>query len=349
MPHLFDPLTLRGVTLKNRIMMSPMCQYSAGKDAMPNDWHYVHYTTRAVGGVGLIMVEATAVESRGRLSERDLGIYEDRHVEPLSRIVDLCHKNGAKIGIQLAHAGRKAWSDDKAYGPEEPVAPSAIPFDEGWRVPRALTVDEIGQIVARFQNAARRAREAGFDIIELHAAHGYLINEFLSPLANHRQDEYGGSRSGRMLFLNQIVDSVRKIWPDASPLFVRVSASDYSPGGIDIEEMVEITKNLKERGIDLIDCSSGGVVQTSISAGPGYQVPFAQRIKREANIPTAAVGIITTPELAEEIIRNERADLVALGRELLRHPYWPLDAAAYLHKEIEWPVQYLRAKRWLPY
>ncbi len=345
MPHLFDPFTLRGVTLKNRIMMSPMCQYSAGKDAAPNDWHFVHYPTRAVGGVGLIMVEATAVESRGRISEGDLGIYEDRHIEPFSRIVDLCHKNGAKIGIQLAHAGRKAWSEDNGYGPEEPVAPSAIPFDEGWKVPHELTVDEIGQIVACFQNAARRAREAGFDIIELHAAHGYLINEFLSPLANHRQDEYGGSRSGRMLFLNQIVDSVRKVWPDASPLFIRVSASDYSPGGIDIEEMVEMAKNLKGRGIDLIDCSSGGVVLAPISAWPGYQVPFAQRIKHEANIATGAVGIITTPELAEEIIHNERADLVVLGRELLRHPYWPLDAAAYLNKKTEWPVQYLRAKR----
>lgn len=345
MPHLFDPITLRGLTLKNRIMMSPMCQYSAGKDAAPNDWHLVHYPTRAAGGVGLIMVEATAVESRGRLSEADLGIYDDRHVELFARIVDLCHKNGARIGIQLAHAGRKAWSDDKAYGPEEPVAPSAIPFDEGWKVPRALTIAEIGQIVTCFQDAARRARDAGFDVIEFHAAHGYLIGEFLSPLANHRQDEYGGSRSARMLFLNQIVDSVRKVWPEAAPLFVRVSASDYLPGGVTVEEMVEMAKGLKLRGVDLIDCSSGGTVPAPISAGPGYQVPFAQRIKHDANIPTGAVGIITTPELAEEIIRNERADLVVLGRELLRHPYWPLEAAAHLHKETQWPVQYLRAKR----
>ncbi|MCL5961277.1 MAG: NADPH dehydrogenase NamA [Chloroflexi bacterium] len=345
MPHLFDPITLRGLTLKNRIMMSPMCQYSAGKDAAPNDWHLVHYPTRAVGGAGLIMVEATAVESRGRLSQGDLGIYEERHIEPFSRIVDLCHKNGSKIGIQLAHAGRKAWSDDKGFGPEEPVAPSAILFDEGWKAPHALTVDEIRRVVANFQSAARRALQAGFDAIELHAAHGYLINEFLSPLSNYRQDEYGGSRQGRVLFLNQILDSVRKVWPDASPLFVRLSASDYLPGGIDVEETVEIARILKGHGVDLIDCSSGGVVPAPISAGPGYQVPFAYKIKHEAKMPTAAVGIITTAELAEEIIRNERADLVVLGRELLRHPYWPLDAAAQLKKEVEWPVQYIRAKR----
>lgn len=345
MPRLFEPLTLRDVVLKNRIMMSPMCQYSSGEDAMPNDWHYVHYATRAVGGVGLIMVEATAVESRGRISERDLGIFEDRHVEPLARLVELCHRNGAKIGLQIAHAGRKAWSENKGFGPELPVAPSAIPFEADWKIPHALTVEEIGEIVIGFQRAAHRALRAGFDVVELHAAHGYLISEFLSPLSNHRQDEYGGSLNGRMRLLHEVVDAVRQVWPERAPLFVRVSASDWLPDGLNVAEMVEVAKTLGERGVDLLDCSSGGVVTAPIPAGPGYQVPFAHRIKREANIRTAAVGIITTPELADEIIRNQRADLVVLGRELLRQPYWPLHAARALGVDVEWPIQYRQAKR----
>lgn len=345
MPRLFEPLTLRNVVLKNRIMMSPMCQYSSGEDGMPNDWHYVHYASRAVGGAGLIMVEATAVESRGRISERDLGIFEDRHVEPLARLVELCHKNGAKIGLQIAHAGRKAWSENKGFGPELPVAPSAIPFEADWKIPHALTVEEIGEIVISFQRAAYRALRAGFDVVELHAAHGYLISEFLSPLSNHRQDEYGGSLNGRMRLLHEVVDAVRQVWPESAPLFVRVSASDWRPDGLNVAEMVEVAKTLGERGVDLLDCSSGGVVTTPIPAGPGYQVPFAHRIKREANIRTAAVGIITTPELADEIIRNQRADLVVLGRELLRQPYWPLHAARALGVDVEWPVQYRQAKR----
>jgi 2,4-dienoyl-CoA reductase-like NADH-dependent reductase (Old Yellow Enzyme family) len=348
MPHLFEPLTLRGLTLKNRIVMSPMCQYSADPDGLPTDWHYVHYPARAVGGVGLIVVEATAVESRGRISIADLGLYDDRQVEPMARLVAMCHDLGAKIGVQLAHAGRKAFSNppnQKGFGPEQPVAPSPVPFDEGWNVPQALTPSEIDQVVGSFQEAARRALAAGFDLIQLHAAHGYLINEFLSPLSNFRADRYGGSLENRMRFLHKVVEAVREVWPERSPLFVRVSASDWTPGGMDIAQMVEVAKTLRERGVDLVDCSSGGVVSTPPPVGPGYQVPFAHRIKKEAGIPTGAVGLITTPEMADEIIRNQRADLVSLGRELLRNPYWPLGAARALGVDLEWPVQYRRAKR----
>ena len=322
-----------------------MCQYSAGEDALPKEWHYLHYPTRAVGGVGLIMVEATAVESRGRISRGDLGIYEDIHVEPLSRLVELCHRNGAKIGLQLAHAGRKAWSDDKGFGSDRPVAPSALAFDEGWNVPQVLSAIEVDEVVAAFQVAGRRACEAGFDVVEVHAAHGYLISTFLSPLSNCREDEYGGSPEGRARMLNRVVEAIRMEWPDHSPLFVRMSVSDWLPGGMDADQTVEVVKGLKIRGVDLVDCSSGGVVPAAIPAGPGYQVPFANRIREGAGIPTAAVGIITTAELADEIIRNKRADLVALGRELLRHPYWPLDAAASLKTDVEWPIQYRGAKR----
>ncbi len=345
MPHLFDPLTLRGLTLKNRIMMSPMCQYSAGLDAMPTDWHYVHYTTRAVGGVGLVMVEATAVESRGRIDDKHLGIYEDRHTEGLARLVAMCHAQGAKVGLQIVHGGRKAWNDLKGFGPEHPVAPSAIPFEEGWNVPHALTHPEIDDIVALFRSAARRALEAGFDVVEVHAAHGYLISSFLSPLANKREDDYGGSLENRMRLLHRVLDAVREVWPERMPLFVRVSASDWVPGGIDIDQMVQVARTLRERGVDLVDCSSGSVVRATIPVGPGYQVPFAEQIRREAGIPTAAVGMISAPETADEIVRNGRADLVALGRVLLRDPYWPMYAARALGVDMEWPVQYRRAKR----
>jgi 2,4-dienoyl-CoA reductase-like NADH-dependent reductase (Old Yellow Enzyme family) len=345
MPHLFEPLTLRGLTLKNRIMMSPMCQYSAGTDAKPNDWHLVHYASRALGGVGLVMLEATAVESRGRISEGDLGIYENAHIEPLRRLVEICHSHGAQVGLQIGHAGRKAWADAKGHGPEQPVAPSAIPFDKGWNTPNALPLEEIDQVVASFRSATSRALDAGFDVVEIHGAHGYLISEFLSPIANHREDEYGGSMENRARLLRRVALAVREVWPERSPLFVRVSASDYSPEGMHIGEMVEIAKQMPGWGVDLVDCSSGGNVPTPVPAGPGYQLPFSDRIKREAGIATAAVGMVTTPEMAEEIIRNQRADLVILGRELLRNPYWPLYAASTLNVEVDWPVQYRRAKR----
>lgn len=348
MAHLFDPIKLRGLTIKNRIMMSPMCQYSAGADGLPTDWHYVHYSSRAVGGTGLIMVEATAVQGCGRISVSDLGIWNDDQTPALGRIASMCREMGARVGIQLGHAGRKAWSmppGTNAFGPEQPIGPSAVLFDDGWNTPRALATPEIDRIVEDFKSAASRALEAGFDVVEIHAAHGYLLSEFLSPLANRREDEYGGSLENRMRLLHRVVDAVREVWPESHPLFVRVSATDYTPGGMDVTQMVEVARTLSERGVDLIDCSSGGVVPATISVGPGYQVPFAHRIKREANIPTAAVGIITSPDMADEIIRNGRADLVALGRELLREPYWPLSAASVLGVDVEWPVQYRRAKR----
>jgi NADPH2 dehydrogenase len=346
MTHLFDPITLRGLTLKNRIAMSPMCQYSAGNDGMPTDWHLVHYVSRATGGVGLVIVEATAVEPVGRISERDLGIWDDRQAEALARIVDLCHQQGAKVGIQLGHAGRKAWSDKQAFGPEQPVGPSAVPFDEGWNTPHAQTEEEIDRTVAAFRKAACKAKDAHFDVVEIHAAHGYLVNQFLSPLSNRRDDLYGGTVEGRMRMLHRVTEEVREAWPERSPLFVRVSASDYTPGGMDVEQMVEIARTLGERGVDLVDCSSGGVVPVAPpSIGPGYQVPFAHRIKQEAGIATGAVGLITKPEMADEIVRNGRADLVILGRELLRHPYWPLEAAGELGVELDWPAQYHRVKR----
>ncbi len=345
MSHLFDPLTLRGLILKNRIMMSPMCMYSAKADGLPTDWHYVHYTTRAVGGTGLIMTEATAVESRGRLSERDLGIYNDRQTEALARLVDMIHQQGAKAAIQLAHSGRKAWSEKKAFGPEQPVAPSALPFDADWNTPRALGISELDGIVEAFQNAARRAATAGFDVVEIHAAHGYLLNQFLSPLSNHREDEYGGSLENRMRLLRRVVAAIREVWPERAPLFVRLSASDWVPEGVDISQTVQMARMLSELGVDVIDCSSGGNAPVAPPAGPGYQVPFAHRVKREAGIATAAVGLINTPEMAEEIVSNKRADLIVLGRPLLRNPYWPLEAARELGAEIEWPVQYRRAKR----
>ncbi|MBI4498837.1 MAG: NADPH dehydrogenase NamA [Chloroflexi bacterium] len=346
MPHLFEPLTLRGTTFRNRIMVSPMCQYSGPVDGCATDWHLVHLGSRAVGGAGLVCVEATAVESHGRLSLGDLGLWSDDQVEPLARIVRFCQSQGARMGIQLAHAGRKAWTDQQGHGPETPVAPSPLPYGEGWRVPQALSREEIAGVVVAFRQAACRALDAGFEVLEVHAAHGYLIHEFLSPLSNEREDEYGGPLPHRFRLLHQVVDAIRTVWPEDRPLFVRISATDWSPGGWDLDQSVALAKTLGERGVDLIDCSSGGLVPTQqIALGPGYQVPFAERIRREAAVPTGAVGLITAPEMADEIIRNGRADLVVLGRELLRHPYWPLHAASVLGREVAWPWQYLRAKR----
>jgi NADPH2 dehydrogenase len=345
MPHLFEPLTLRGVTLKNRIMMSPMCQYSAGGDGLPTDWHHIHYATRAIGGTGLVMVEATSVEFRGRISLRDLGVWNDGQGEALGRLAEGAHRHGAAVGLQLAHAGRKAWRDTMGAGQEEAVAPSAIPFAERWKAPHELTVEEIHQVVEAFRQGARRAREAGFDVVEIHGAHGYLISQFLSPLSNHRTDEYGGPIQGRMRFLHEVAGAVRREWPERLPLFVRLSCSDFHPEGNTISDIVEVARTLPEHGVDLVDCSSGGVVEADYPVGPGYQVPFAHRIKRDAGILTGAVGLISSPEMAEEIVRNRRADLVLLGRELLRNPYWPLQAARELKVEIDWPEQYRRAKR----
>ncbi len=352
MALLFEPLTLRGTTLPNRIAVSPMCEYSC-IDGLANDWHFVHLGSRAVGGAGLVITEAAAVTPVGRISPDDLGFWSDEHVEPLARIVRFIRSQGGYAGIQLAHAGRKAstpapWKGTKRIEISDegwqPLAPSAIAFSPDSHVPTAMTKDQIRQTVAEFAAAAARAVAAGFEVIELHAAHGYLGHEFLSPLSNQRTDEYGGSFSNRVRFVHEMVAAVRDQWPERLPLFVRISATDWVEGGWTLDESVELARLLKTAGVDLIDCSSGGLVPyASISAGPGYQVPFAERIRREAAIPTGAVGMILAAAQADSILRTGQADIVLLAREFLRNPYWPLHAAETLHHKAEWPVQYLRA------
>jgi 2,4-dienoyl-CoA reductase-like NADH-dependent reductase (Old Yellow Enzyme family) len=345
MPNLFSPLTLRNLTFRNRITMSPMCMYSSLQDGLATDWHMGHYHARAIGGAGLLITEATAVEPPGRISPNDLGLWDNGQVEPLARIVRLVQSEGAAIGVQLAHAGRKAWSRSKGEGPEVPVAPSPIPFGSQWATPHQLTEAGIERIVVSWQAAASRALTAGFDVIEIHAAHGYLLHQFLSPLSNQRTDSYGGSLSNRMRILLRVTEVVRQVWPQEKPLFVRVSATDWVEGGLEPDDIVLVARELGKRGVDLIDCSSGGASPQQVpKTGPGYQVPFAEKIRKEAGMATAAVGLITTAELADEIVRNGRADLVALGRELLRHPYWPLAAAQDLGHDLTWPVQYQRAR-----
>lgn len=344
MPQLFSPCSLRGLTLKNRVVMSPMCMYSAADDGLATDFHLAHLAARALGGAGLLITEAAAVEPRGRISVNDLGLWDDRQVEPLARIVRLCKTQGAAVGTQLAHAGRKAWSPTKGVGPSPPVAPSAVPFDADWAVPHELGRDELERIVAAFRAATTRALAAGFDLVEIHAAHGYLLHQFLSPLSNRRADAYGGSLENRARLTLQVVDAVRAALPASQPLFVRLSCTDWAAGGLTLEDQVQVARWLKARGVDVLDCSSGGGTPQLPPVGPGYQVPFAERIRREADIAAMAVGLITTPETAEEIVRNGRADLVALGRELLRSPFWPLQAARALGADIAWPQQYQRAK-----
>lgn len=345
MTHLFTPFSLRGVTLRNRIVMSPMCMYSAGEDGRATDWHLAHYLARAVGGVGLIITEATAVEARGRISENDLGLWDDAQIEPLARIVRLCQAQGAATAVQLAHAGRKAWSAKKAHGPATPIAPSAIPFDEEWTTPHALTENELAGVVAAFVAAACRAEAARLDAVEIHAAHGYLLHEFLSPLSNHRTDGYGGSLEHRARLLLEIVEAVRAVWPAHKALLVRLSATDWVEGGLTVDDQVRVARWLGERGVDLVDCSSGGNAPAlPPDIGPGYQVTLAEQIRREAGVGAMAVGMITSPQQAETIVRTGQADLAALGRELLRQPYWPLHAARALGYDVEWPQQYRRAK-----
>jgi 2,4-dienoyl-CoA reductase-like NADH-dependent reductase (Old Yellow Enzyme family) len=353
MPNLFDPLTIRDLTLPNRIMVSPMCEYSS-INGFANDWHLVHLGSRAVGGAGVIMTEAAAVAPEGRISPEDLGIWSDDHVEFLSRITRFIHSQGSVAAIQLAHAGRKAstyrpWDGDGAV-PEEAggwknvVAPSAIPFAENFPMPQALTHDGIQAVVKAFAQAAGRALKAGFRVVEIHAAHGYLISEFLSPLANRRTDQYGGSFDNRIRLLLEVVRAVRESWPEGSPLFVRISATDWAEGGWTLDDSVELARHLKKSGVDLVDCSSGGnVPPTQIPVGPGYQTAFAERIRREANILTGAVGMITAPAQADHIIRTGQADLAIIAREFLRDPYWPLRAARELGCPVPWPVQYVRA------
>src|ERR1700694_4909788 len=353
MTHLFDPLAIRDITFANRVFVSPMCQYSS-TDGYANDWHFVHLASRAVGGAGLVFTEATAIVPEGRISPQDLGIWMDDHIEPLARIARFIHEQGSVAGMQLAHAGRKAstYAPREGHGraPESKggwknvVAPSAMPFTEAYPMPGALSIDGIKNIITAFAAAARRACEAGFRVIEVHAAHGYLIHEFLSPLSNQRTDEYGGSFENRTRILREIVAAVRGSWPERAPLFVRISASDWVDGGWDIEQSIELARGLRQIGVDLVDCSSGGSVPyAKIPAGPGYQTPFAQRIRREAEIMTGAVGMITSPVQAEQIIGTGQADAILIARELLRDPYWPLRAAQRLEQSISWPVQYLRA------
>lgn len=329
---MFTPFELKSITIPNRIVMPPMCMYSATEEGQVTDWHLIHYGSRAVGKVGLIILEATAVEKRGRLSGRDLGIWEDSQIEGLRRVVEICRAHGSVVGIQLAHAGRKAWGD-------ELVAPSAIAFP-GFAVPHALSRAEIAEVVESWRQAARRTREAGFDVLQIHAAHGYLIHEFLSPLSNQRTDEYGGSLENRMRFLLEIVEAVQTEWPADKPLSVRLSAVDFLEGGLTLKDTVEISKALQAKGVDLLDISSGGILSARIELGPGYQVRFAEVVKQATGLPTIAVGLITSVELAQEIISNGRADFVALGRELLRNPHWVLQAKP--DPEL-WPKQYERA------
>jgi 2,4-dienoyl-CoA reductase-like NADH-dependent reductase (Old Yellow Enzyme family) len=330
-----------------------MCQYSS-EDGFANEWHMVHLGSRSVGGAGLVFTEAAGVEARGRISPQDLGIYLDAHVEKLEPITRFIHEHGAIAGIQIAHAGRKAstarpWDGGGLVSPENGgwspiIGPSAIPFTEGWQIPEALDEAGIQEVVRAFGAAAERALAAGFKVVEIHAAHGYLLHEFYSPLSNHRTDRYGGSFENRTRMLLEVVNEVRSKWPERYPLFVRISSTDWVEGGWDIEQSIELARHLKPAGVDLIDCSSGGnAAQATIPIGPGYQTKFAERIRQEAGIPTGAVGMIIAPEQADHIIRTGQADMALLARELLRDPYWPMKAARELHKEIPVPPQYERA------
>ncbi len=352
MAQLFDPLPIRGITLQNRIVVSPMCQYSSD-DGFANDWHLVHLGGRAVGGASLVFTEATAVTPEGRITSEDLGIWKDAHIEFLSRIARFVAGQGVVPGMQLAHAGRKAstqrpWEGANAVpiekGGWEPLAPSAVAYSDHYAMPRAMSKEEIRGIVDAFAQAARRALEAGFRILEIHGAHGYLMHEFFSPLSNFRTDEYGGSFENRTRIAREVVTAVRKQMPDNLPLFIRISATDWKEGGWDVDQSVELAKQLKLLGVDLVDCSSAALVpDQKIVAGPGFQVPFAERIRREAKVMTGAVGLIETKEQVSEILANEKADLVFMAREFLRDPYWPLRAARELKQPMSWPAQYLRA------
>jgi 2,4-dienoyl-CoA reductase-like NADH-dependent reductase (Old Yellow Enzyme family) len=348
MAKINQPLTIKGITIKNRIGMSPMCQYSS-VNGFANDWHFVHYGSRAVGGTGLIMVEATAVAPEGRITSFDLGLWNDTQIVGLQKITNFVHQHGAIAGIQIAHAGRKASHDSPSTGGKQlpvndggwhTVAPSPIPFEQSEFAPDELDKNEIRTIVEQFKATALRAKQAGFKIIEIHAAHGYLIHEFYSPLSNKRTDEYGGSFENRIRFLLEIIKAVQTIWPEDYPLFVRISASDWTEGGWDLKDSLKLGKILHEHGVDLIDCSSGGNISTAkIPVGPGYQVYFSEEI-RKTGVLTSAVGMITSLEQIIEILENDKADMVFLARELLRNPYFALK----IGDDVHWPIQYTRAK-----
>ncbi|HEX8721368.1 MAG TPA: NADH:flavin oxidoreductase/NADH oxidase [Pyrinomonadaceae bacterium] len=351
MSRLFSAFSLRGLEFRNRVFVSPMCQYSS-RDGLPNDWHMVHLGSRAVGGAGLVCVEATGVSPEGRISPGDTGIWSDEHARAFAPVVSFVKAQGARAAIQLAHAGRKAstdvpWRGGKPLGEGEggwqTLAPSAVPFGD-WPAPREMTREDIETVTRQFADAARRALAAGFEVVELHMAHGYLLHEFLSPLSNLREDEFGGSPENRARFPLMVAEAVRAVWPEQLPLFARISATDWVEGGWDLGQSVQLSRRLKGCGVDLIDCSSGGLVPGArIPVAPGYQVPFAETIRREARVATGAVGLVTEPEQAEEIIATGKADAVLLARAELRDPYWPLHAARRLGAEAPWPVQYARA------
>ncbi len=352
MSSLFQPLKIKNITFRNRIAVSPMCQYSAS-DGLSTDWHLVHLGSRAVGGAGLVMAEATAVSPEGRISPGDLGVWRDEHIQGLKRIAEFIISQGAVPGIQLAHAGRKAscavpWEGgkqlDDAHGGWQTLAPSHIPFNEGDRIPALLDEPGINKILSDFKSATQRALRAGFKVIEIHSAHGYLLSQFLSPLSNHRTDEYGGSFRNRIRLLLKVIETVRTVWPTQNPLFVRLSCTEWTEGGWTLEDSIKLAPVLKENGVDLIDCSSGGNINhAKIPVAPGYQVPFAEAI-RKTGILTGAVGMITKTKQAEAIVKSEQADLVLFAREMLRNPYFGLRAAQDSGVEVNWPIQYSRAK-----
>lgn len=353
MSALFSRLRLRECDFRNRIFVSPMCQYSS-RDGMPNEWHHVHLGSRAVGGAALVMVEATAVSPVGRISPADSGMWSTQHSQAFEPIAAFMKEQGAVPGIQLAHAGRKAstdapWRGDKPLGEAEggwkPIAPSPIPFDKDYPTPREMSREDIERTLSEFISAAELSLSAGFEVLEIHMAHGYLLHEFLSPLSNHRTDEFGGSPDNRIRFPLQVASALRKVWPESLALFVRISCTDWVQGGWDLEQSIEFCRRLREEGVDLIDCSSGAMVpHAKIPAGPGFQAPFAAAIRREVGIATGAVGFITDPAQAEQIVATGQADAVLLGREMLRQPYWPLNAAKALGVDVSWPEQYERAK-----
>ncbi len=352
MSRLFSPIKIRSIELKNRIVVSPMCQYSS-IDGMPTDWHFVHLGSRAVGGAALVIAEATAVSPEGRISPDDAGIWSDEHAEAYKKITDFIKSQNSIPGIQLAHAGRKAstfspWKGTGAviHGGWQTIAPSPIPFADNYPMPREMDKQDIQMVINQFKLAAERSIEAGFQLIELHMAHGYLVHEFFSPLSNFRKDEYGGSLENRCRIAIEIARIVRNVIPPDIPLFVRISSTDWSEDGWDIKQSVKLSGWLKEEGVDAIDCSSGGnIPKAEIPLGPGYQISFSEEIKKQVNILTAGVGLITSPEQAENIIRTGQADFVVLAREMLRNPYWPLYAAEKLRTDVKWPNQYLRAKK----
>lgn len=339
MSKLFSNFKLKDMELKNRIVMAPMCMNSCNDEyGTANNWHFIHYATRAIGGVGLIIVEATGVEPGGRITDKDLGIWDDAHIENLKKIVDECHKYGAKIGIQISHAGRKSEVLSQPI-----IAPSAVAFNDSYRVPAEMTKEDIRKTVSAFKYAAERALTAGFDLLELHGAHGYLINEFLSPLTNKRQDEYGGNDENRVRFLREVIQAVKTVWPENKPLILRVSAEEYAEGGNNPLKTAALINLVKDEGLDMIDVSTGGVMPAKIVTYPGYQIKSSEIIKHNCSIKTIAGGLVTSPLMAEEILSNDRADLVFLGRELLRNPYWALQAGKLLEADIKWPVQYERS------